>query len=93
MWASIGTLSNRINPSLILDDWVQFYYRVTSGDQELLPPAKLELLGGVAAAEDLVRYILVREATHRPSIDDVAFRLGLVLGSGDGGPQRGDADI
>ena len=69
---------------------MQFYYRVTGGDQELLPPAKLELLGGVAAAEDLVRYILVREATHRPSIEDVAFRLGLVRG-GDGGPQCEDS--
>jgi serine/threonine protein kinase len=57
------------------EDWVQFYYRITSNEQDLIPASKLVLVEGVKAAEDLVRYILVRKPGHRPSVEDILKKL------------------
>jgi hypothetical protein len=48
---------------------------VTNSDQSLIPDSKLQLLDGLGAAKELVRYILVRAPSHRPSVDDILKKL------------------
>lgn len=56
-------------------DWVHFYIRCTSPNEELLTEEKLEKIHSNVYLIDFLRYMLVRDPRHRPSIDNVLKRF------------------
>ena len=60
---------------LFFQDWVQFYIRVTSINEPLIPEDKLKNIGHNIYIIDFMKYILVRDQKHRPNIDNVVKRF------------------
>ena len=56
-------------------DYFQFHIRVTTASEVLLTEEKLSKIGNNVYIVDFLRYILVREPQHRPSINNVLKRF------------------
>ena len=56
-------------------DWIRFYIRVTSPNENLLTNEKLNKIENNVYIVDFLKYILVREPQHRPSINNVLKRF------------------
>ena len=56
-------------------DWVHFYIRCTSPNEELLTEDRMEKLHQNTYLIDFLKYMLVRDPRHRPPIDKVLKRF------------------
>ena len=56
-------------------DWVVFYIRCTSYKEELLKEENLEKLNGNVYLVDFLKYMLMRDPRHRPTIDSALNRF------------------
>ena len=56
-------------------DWVNFYIRITSPNEILLQEEKMAKIGNNIYLIDFLKYILVRDPQHRPSIDNILKRF------------------
>jgi serine/threonine protein kinase len=56
-------------------DWIRFYSRVTSKDQELVNESNRRELGNDPMLIDFLTSVLVRSSMHRPSIDHVMCKF------------------
>ena len=56
-------------------DWVNFYIRITSPNEVLLQEEKMTKVGNNVYLIDFLKYILVRDPQHRPSIDNILKRF------------------
>ena len=57
------------------NEWIHFYIRVTSPSEVLLTEEMLQKIGQNTYLIDFLKYILVRDPQHRPSIDNVLKRF------------------
>ncbi|KAK9804065.1 hypothetical protein WJX73_001140 [Symbiochloris irregularis] len=60
-------------------DWLRFFMRLTRTDQELLPPAQVQLVAGLPGALELLKFILKRDPRERPSLVDISNRVEEML--------------
>jgi serine/threonine protein kinase len=52
-------------------DWVNFYVHVTSHNEELLVQENIEKLGGNTLLVEFLKFMLIRDPHHRPSITNL----------------------